>query len=246
MDRPWIPFNKVEPENAKDVADAALFNLWQSRYKPKSSGSRSYHAFETEWNNKVGCRYRKHLEGDESVVVIHCKSVEYLKDYYKYTTELQQQSTMVVENDPIRKRLNDTLRLSRNSMEGTVPVHINQPMRYPFGPMPMGTPAAYNAHLITPVLTHHPRGNTAPSPWILDALNQPVNDPLKGCRRTMRCISCGDRRRNHAQVERFGRRCTRQYCAKCGWTRANHKDAMMGPYCTNERRHGSPDNEWYQ
>lgn len=215
--------------------------------QPNSLGSQSYNAFETEWNNEVGRRYGRHLQGDELIVLIHCKSAEYLKEYHKYVVELQQQSTMVMQrNDPIRKRLNHTLRQTRNAMQVVPPVAIqNQPVQYPAGYAPIGTPATFNAPLIAPALIHRQSGNQHPSPWILGVLNRPTHNPLEGFRSTMWCLKCGDRRRNHAQWERFGSRCKRCYCAKCGWTKEHHKDEMMGPYCINPRQHGSPDNKWY-
>jgi len=68
MDRPWVPFHEGTPRTVVDVAEHALFTLWKASYVKKQNG---FILFQDAWNKEVGLRHGKHLEGDESVVVIH-------------------------------------------------------------------------------------------------------------------------------------------------------------------------------
>ena len=45
--------------------------------------TKNFHLFKTEWNNEVARRYHAHIAGDESIVIIHCKTLKQLQEHHE-------------------------------------------------------------------------------------------------------------------------------------------------------------------
>ena len=192
----------------------------------------------TAWNMEVARRYKERAEGDETVVVINRKSIQQLQQHYdnvEAKTAMGARVEAVWEEQGRRHidQLNETLRRSRRALQPLPHVEHAQPMDYPQqGPRPLGNPAVLNPEIVAGSLrtptTMQRRQHTVLRPQNTIGIN-----PLTGYQRTTWCITCKYRKSAHTKEERFGTKCTRDYCGKCFQLKQYHANRLMGPLCNN-------------
>ena len=79
----WLPFNTTRP-SPEEREDLQLFRQWEvdfDRQAPPTARN-GYGMFAARWNNEVVRRFKLHVEGDETVTLIHRKNLELLQDHY--------------------------------------------------------------------------------------------------------------------------------------------------------------------
>jgi len=131
-----------------------------------------------------------------------------------------------------------------------MPAFITQPLVFPnSGHAPLGNPMAFNPGYIAASLQHRPvAAMVTPTPWIAAHVNSPFVPtvrPLDTFLKATWCITCGHRKKDHhITAERFGTKCIKGYCARCGQLQVHHVGGMMGPHCTHPAVPNSPHLNW--
>ena len=122
--RPWIPFN-VGGNTKLDREEASLFDSLHSSYKRKSDprANKGYFSLMKAWNIEVAERFKRHLEGDKSVVLINRRSVIQLQDYYGKTEGKQAAATRAQDKEAM-DTINLALRNNRAQIQPLGEVRI--------------------------------------------------------------------------------------------------------------------------
>ena len=78
QDSPWVAFSNNDTPIAKEERD--VFAALEMNYNVDAAldSSNGYKALFREWNEKVACRYREFMEGEDVVLIYH-KSVTQLQ-----------------------------------------------------------------------------------------------------------------------------------------------------------------------
>ena len=174
-----------------------------------------------------------------------------LQDYYDQMKERLENSARVDEGGPGLLVLRNQQRRARRELEG-VPQPVPQAgnVTYPQeGPHPVGAPMPVNPQLLAGGLINRPPDDRNPAPWTIaraipEAETPP--DPLEGWNVRRWCQTCGWRKNQHGHGERFGLRCSKDYCGKCYQRKEFHENGKMGPYCTKEPNERGASDKWYE
>jgi hypothetical protein len=254
--QPWIPFNSGNCTMTEvDRAEVDLFEEMRCDYSLSAPlrAPNGLNSFKVAWNLKVAERYKEKIEtGDETIVLINRKNVDYLRDHWqrvnsRNATGQRVEPTNQGETSEL-ERMNETLRSNRRNvsvppLQQATPIHYAQD-----GQMPVGRPMILNTNIVAHGLV--PASNNARiAPWRIPLQTNaaPIN-PLTNFRRRTWCITCGFQKAEHTKEERFGKPCCRDYCGKCHQRKEFHSDNgfRMGPFC-NKMPHpiGSKHHFWY-
>ena len=232
--RPWIPF----PNDKADVAEEEhkLFLKMRGDYNldaPPSS-KKGYKAFRDAWDIEVGNRFQLRIfEEDATVVMIHRKSVDMLREYCKKIEEAESASTNASVYTDARaisvrrtlKRLRQTARqpIVKKRAPIQYPQASNQKMAY----LPAGSPFVLHSHLAMQNVTILSRG-TGSAPYHFPTANIPRSDLKinKQPHNRSVCKNCGRLAEQHI-LSRMHPHCKYTECAKCGRQKYEHENLNM-------------------
>jgi hypothetical protein len=93
---------------------------------------RGYNSFQTAWNLEAARRYvEHHVEGNETVALIYCKSTIQLQEHFDRVKELERQASTSITNDNLHSNLNAALRANRAGMPQRQPPEAATGIQYP-------------------------------------------------------------------------------------------------------------------
>jgi hypothetical protein len=155
--QPWIPFRFPDSDSPADDVDkeeAALFHEWSPQYDRNTDGysSKSYRAFERDWNNEVAKRFSLWTNGSDIVLIRVKSQLQLQENFDKLKSWNALRATAPTQDDNDRDSLNNTLRTSRESLPPMNPPHdtvgpTQYPRRQQNATMPFGNPMTLNSDI---------------------------------------------------------------------------------------------------
>ena len=74
----WLPFNRTHPSE-EEAEELRLFRQWETLFKRRAdvNARDGYAVFASKWNNEVARRFKLRVEGDEDIILIRRKNVQF-------------------------------------------------------------------------------------------------------------------------------------------------------------------------
>jgi hypothetical protein len=243
----WIPFrdpSSSTPASDIDKAEAALYDEWMSdinkRYSLNAqSGSRTFKAFERDWNNEVTRRFRLwSRQGEDGIIQLRYKSKLLLQQHYNRLAEIASLQAQLPQDDEHRRSLDEQLRNNRRSIAAAPAAADTSPPVYNgTGTTPFGCPTGLNAEVAVGAIRCAGAQNPPGAPFRVDLTRTTRTVPQRPQRKLFRsrkyCVTCGFKRSEHVvHDEGVAATCTRSYCGKCRERHDCHGNAGFGLTCS--------------